>query len=56
MAKINWFPGHMAKSLKELKNNISACDYVIETCDARLPLSSRNPQLSKALQNKSLCF
>ncbi|HHT24138.1 MAG TPA: ribosome biogenesis GTPase YlqF [Clostridiaceae bacterium] len=50
MAKINWFPGHMAKSLKELKNSISACDYVIETCDARLPLSSRNPQLNKALQ------
>ncbi|NLM18765.1 MAG: ribosome biogenesis GTPase YlqF [Clostridiaceae bacterium] len=51
MAKINWFPGHMAKSLKELKNSISACDYVIETCDARLPLSSRNPRLNKALQN-----
>lgn len=52
MAKINWFPGHMAKSLKQLKNSVSACDYVIETCDARLPLSSRNPQLNKVLQNK----
>ncbi|HHU53548.1 MAG TPA: ribosome biogenesis GTPase YlqF [Clostridiaceae bacterium] len=52
MAKINWFPGHMAKSLKELKNSISACDYIIETCDARLPLSSRNPKLNKALQDK----
>ncbi|NLJ70158.1 MAG: ribosome biogenesis GTPase YlqF [Clostridiaceae bacterium] len=53
MAKINWFPGHMAKSLKELKKSISDCDYVIETCDARLPFSSRNPQLNKALQNKN---
>lgn len=52
MAKINWFPGHMAKSLKLLNANLAKCDYVIETCDSRLPASSRNPQLSKILANK----
>lgn len=52
MAKINWFPGHMAKSLKELRNNVSKCDYIIETCDSRLPLSSRNPQFNKLLNQK----
>lgn len=52
MAKINWFPGHMAKSLKELKSEIATCDYFIETCDARLPLTSRNPEFVKLWQKK----
>ncbi len=52
MANINWFPGHMAKSLRELKTEIAKCDYFIETCDARLPLTSRNPEFAKLWQKK----
>lgn len=44
---INWFPGHMAKSLKEIENSLKLVDIVIEILDARAPISSRNPQIVK---------
>ncbi len=42
---VNWFPGHMAKALREIKEHLSMVDVVLETCDARIPESSRNPEL-----------
>ncbi len=49
---INWFPGHMAKTRRLIQNNIKLCDAVAELCDARVPQSSRNPELQKWLGNK----
>jgi ribosome biogenesis GTPase A len=49
---INWFPGHMAKALKDVKESLKKVDMVIETCDARVPFSSRNPELDKILGTK----
>ena len=46
--KINWYPGHMAKTKRLLQDQIRRIDLVMEVCDARLPYSSRNPEL-KAL-------
>jgi ribosome biogenesis GTPase A len=50
---INWFPGHMAKTLRLMKDQLKLVDMVIETCDARIPESSRNPELDKLLGQKS---
>lgn len=47
--EINWFPGHMAKTLREMKDHLRQVDLVIETCDARIPESSRNPELSRLI-------
>ena len=52
MADIQWFPGHMTKALREMENNIKLVDMVIELRDARLPLSSANPELSKLGKGK----
>ena len=50
--EINWFPGHMAKALRSVKESLKKVDMVIETCDARIPFSSRNPELDKILGTK----
>ena len=50
---INWFPGHMAKTIRELKAFVNQVDLVLELCDARLPESSRNPELDKLLGDKA---
>ena len=50
--RINWFPGHMRKALNELKERMKLIDVVIEVCDARIPLSSRNPELAKISEGK----
>ena len=52
MAIIQWFPGHMAKALRQVKENLKSVDIVLELADARLPESSRNPQLAEVLQDK----
>ena len=52
MTVIQWYPGHMAKALRQVKENLNAVDIVLELVDARLPESSRNPQLEELLQNK----
>lgn len=49
---INWFPGHMAKALRNIEEYLPMVDVVIETSDARIPRSSRNPELSKRIKNK----
>ena len=49
---INWFPGHMAKSFRKMAEDLKIIDLVTEIADARVPVSSRNPDLDKLLQNK----
>lgn len=49
---INWYPGHMAKARRLLLDQIKRVDLIIEVCDARLPLSSRNPDLIRMTANK----
>ena len=49
---INWYPGHMAKTKRQLQEQLSRVDVVVELCDARLPYSSRNPDLDKLIANK----
>lgn len=51
-APINWFPGHMAKTRRLLQEQLRRADLVIELCDARLPFSSRNPELEKMITGK----
>jgi|SRR5690554_2197699 len=50
---IQWYPGHMAKTRRELKEALPLLDLVVEVADARLPRSSRNPDLQDLLQKKS---
>ena len=49
---INWYPGHMAKTRRLLSEQLSRVDLVIELCDARLPYSSRNPDLDRLVRGK----
>lgn len=49
---IQWFPGHMAKTRRLISENIKNADAVIEILDARIPYSSRNPEISKLCANK----
>lgn len=49
---INWFPGHMAKATREIKEKLNLVDMVIELCDARAPLASVNPVVKQLLNNK----
>ena len=49
---INWFPGHMVKAKKEIKENLKLIDVVIEIVDARIPRSSRNPDFDELIGNK----
>ncbi|MBQ4075104.1 MAG: ribosome biogenesis GTPase YlqF [Clostridia bacterium] len=50
--EINWYPGHMARAKRLLSEQLSRVDVVIELCDARLPLSSRNPDLKRLIEKK----
>ncbi len=50
---IQWYPGHMTKALREMKESIRLVDLIIEIADARLPKSSRNPDLKTLGQGKS---
>lgn len=52
MAKINWFPGHMAKARRQITEIMPKIDVVIEVLDARLPKSSMNPVLSQVRGDK----
>jgi ribosome biogenesis GTPase A len=52
MKQIQWFPGHMFKSLREIREKISLMDIVIVLVDSRLPSSSMNPELFKIIKTK----
>ena len=49
---IQWFPGHMAKTRRLIQENLKLVDVVIEILDARIPYSSKNPEIDKIIQNK----
>lgn len=51
---INWFPGHMHKAQREIKDILPQIDVVIEVCDARLPFSSENPMITEIRGDKPL--
>lgn len=51
--EINWYPGHMAKAKRLLADQIARTDLIVELCDARLPFSSRNPDIEKMIGNKN---
>lgn len=53
MAKIiQWYPGHMAKAFRQMKENLSLVDIVFELVDARIPFSSRNPRVDELVGDK----
>jgi len=49
---IQWFPGHMAKTKKILTENLKLVDIVLELLDARIPASSKNPEIDNIVKNK----
>lgn len=48
-----WYPGHMTKAKRAMQEDIKLIDVVIELVDARIPFSSRNPDINQLAQNKS---
>jgi len=52
MAQFQWYPGHMAKASRELKEVLPLVDIVLELRDARIPLSSKNPQIDEIVGSK----
>ena len=51
---INWYPGHMAKTKKQIIQDLKLIDVIVEIIDARIPISSQNPELKKILKNKTV--
>lgn len=49
---VQWFPGHMAKTRRIIKESLKLVDGVVEIVDARIPFSSANPELDAMIQNK----
>lgn len=49
---INWYPGHMAKTKKQIIEDLKLIDVVVEILDARIPKSSQNPELQEWIKNK----
>ena len=52
MTKINWYPGHMKKTKDMIKENMQIIDVVLEIVDARVPLSSKNPDIAMFAKHK----
>ncbi len=52
MKQIQWYPGHMAKTKREVKEKIKVIDIVLELLDARIPYSSQNPVITELIGNK----
>lgn len=48
-----WYPGHMTKAKRAMQEDIKLIDVVIELVDARIPVSSKNPDIEQLAQNKS---
>ena len=51
-SQINWYPGHMAKTKRLVKENLGLIDIVFEVIDARIPYSSKNKDIDELIQNK----
>lgn len=52
MQNIQWFPGHMTKTKRKIQSSLKLVDAVAEIIDARIPVSSRNPDLAQLIQSK----
>lgn len=52
LQNIQWFPGHMTKTKRKIQSSLKLVDAVAEIIDARIPISSRNPDLAQLIQNK----
>ena len=50
---INWYPGHMAKTKKQIIEDLKLIDIVIEILDARIPLASQNPDIENCIKDKN---
>lgn len=53
---IQWFPGHMAKAIRQFEENVSLVDIVFEVIDARIPLTSQNPEVARITGGKPHLF
>lgn len=53
---INWFPGHMKKTLDQMQQNIKKCDCIIYVLDARLPKSCFNPKIDSIVEHKPILY
>ena len=51
---INWYPGHMAKTKKQILEDLNLIDVVIEVIDSRIPKSSQNPDIKKMIKGKKV--
>ena len=49
---INWYPGHMLKTKKQIIEDLKLIDVIIEILDARIPISSQNPDIQNIIRNK----
>jgi ribosome biogenesis GTPase A len=49
---VQWYPGHMTKTIRMMRENLSLVDVVIELLDARIPFSSKNPDIDELAKNK----
>ena len=49
---VQWFPGHMTRTRRQMEKSLKLVDAVAEVADARIPVSSRNPELDRILKNK----
>ena len=56
MNKIQWFPGHMTKALREMEQNIKKVDLVIYVLDSRAPYSCLNPEFREVIGNKPIIY
>ena len=54
--KIQWYPGHMVKAQRMVKENLNLVDVVVELVDARIPVSSRNPIIDQIIKDKPRCL
>lgn len=56
MKTIQWYPGHMAKAMREMGENLKLCDAVVFVLDARAPASSYNPRLKELAGEKPVLY
>lgn len=52
VSHVQWFPGHMAKTRRIMASNLKLVDAVVEITDARIPFSSRNPEMKRIVGSK----
>ena len=56
VTNINWFPGHMAKTMKEIEENLRLVDLVVIILDSRIVRSSDNPEINKLIEKKNRIY